>query len=314
MPVYPLQSPVTYTNVSNHGVFVAGLAHAVAPHSQIHLVRVLNDEGQGTLFWLAEALTGVISTTLRSNQVAGQVGLNKTVINLSLGLDPPENPEDVGITEKELDLIREQTDAIKNSMPSEVRAILDGLPPNSTDRIPIVALETPLAIAYSYGAVIVAAAGNESRTPPAAGPEPPLIPARYPPPFVIGVAGSDQGLGRSCFSNAGAIAAPAGGLGPGQTFPPACTPPDFTHALNTCSAQGNVDCPYAVVSFSPSVTTTGYAIWLGTSFAAPQVSGLAALLLEGGGTAQTAYTDMLTIPITIPNLPKGIIDVQQTVP
>jgi subtilisin family serine protease len=144
-------------------------------------------------------------------------------------------------------------------------------------------------------------------------PQPALRPASYPVPFVIGVAASDQALGRSCFSNAGDIAAPGGGLDPNPTAPRDCTPSAFTDGLRTCSGSGR-DCPYGVISFSPSVTTTGYALWSGTSFATPQVSGLAALLLQQNVSAQEVFTEMLTTPITDTHLGKGIVDVDQTVP
>jgi len=314
MPVHPLTPTQTYSNVSRHGVFVAGLAHAVAPHSRIHVVRVLNDQGHGTIFWLADTLIEVIRDVLQAPTTDEYQDRAKNVINLSLGIHPPNDPKEVGISDADLDFIRTQTDAISATMPAEAQAIMAGLQPNDTDRVPIVALETPLALAYSHGAVIVAAAGNESAQSPSDDPEQALRPARYPTPFVIGVAASNQALGRSCYSNKGDIAAPGGGRDPGQQPPPNCTSEVFENGLNTCGAEGDVDCPYGVVSHSPSVTTTGYAIWPGTSFAAPQVSGLAALLLERGVPAQEVFDAMRTTTVTDTNLGRGIIDVDQSLP
>jgi subtilisin family serine protease len=63
---------------ANHGFFVAGLIHALAPAARIELIRVLDDMAQGTLFTLAEALLAFIARL-------GEVNA-RGVINLSLGL------------------------------------------------------------------------------------------------------------------------------------------------------------------------------------------------------------------------------------
>ena len=309
-PVYPLQSPSSYENVSHHGVFAAGLAHAVAPHSQLHLVRVLNDEGHGTLFWLADALVGVIKATVQANPDQAPWYMNNTVVNLSLGLRHTDAP---GISQNELDYIQEQTELARQGLPDESQAILTQL--SDVAGIPLVALETPLAIAYGYGAVIVASAGNDSGESPPNDPELPQRPASYPIPFVIGVASSDQMLGRSCFSNQGDIAAPGGGRDTNNQ-PVDCTPEALQIEMTSCSNPGNPKCPYGVISYSPAVTTTGYAFWTGTSFSAPQVSGLAALLLEQPDVQaqQEVYNAMepKITPAADPNLEKGIIDVEAT--
>jgi len=76
------------TKFSDHGLFVAGLVHAVAPESQIHLIRVLNDENRGDLGTLVAALDMFITHTLEQNRGT----LDGTVINLSLGIHQPERP------------------------------------------------------------------------------------------------------------------------------------------------------------------------------------------------------------------------------
>lgn len=63
--------------LANHGLFVAGLIHALAPAAEIRLIRVLDDAAQGNLFTLVTALYEFIS-----NLPQGQ----RAVINLSLGL------------------------------------------------------------------------------------------------------------------------------------------------------------------------------------------------------------------------------------
>lgn len=75
------------TKFSDHGLFVAGLVHAVAPGSRIHLIRVLNDENRGDLGTLVTALGRFITDTLESNGGT----LHGTVINLSLGIRQPKD-------------------------------------------------------------------------------------------------------------------------------------------------------------------------------------------------------------------------------
>ncbi len=63
--------------LGNHGLFVAGLVHALAPAADIRLIRVLDDAAQGNLFTLVTALYEFISNLPEDK---------RAVINLSLGL------------------------------------------------------------------------------------------------------------------------------------------------------------------------------------------------------------------------------------
>ena len=75
----PVPNPAV--DESDHGLFIAGIIHVIAPASEIRLVRVLNDYGQGDMFSLCHALHAFIS---------GQAALGRRgVINLSLGVFPP---------------------------------------------------------------------------------------------------------------------------------------------------------------------------------------------------------------------------------
>lgn len=214
-------------DISNHGLFVAGLAHAVAPQSEIYLVRVLENDGCGDLFGINEGIQRFISQTLEAKGT-----LRGTVLNLSLGVHTPPSPEKFGL-------------------PEEVKS-----------------LEYILAEAVSLGAVVVAAAGNDSfdKLPPVP-PNEMEIPAQYP--FVVGVAASNNENDRGCFSNRGDVAAPGGD----GEFADGETP----CVLPNCLADPNL----CVISLAPN-SPTGYAYWVGTSFATPLVSGQAALLLEEG--------------------------------
>lgn len=227
---------MTRSLVASHGLYLYGLAHAVAPASQVQLVRALGPDGQGDLYSLIKAL-------YQYGQERGD-SLADTVINLSLGIHYPQdanNPDRFGL-------------------PAHISS-----------------LNHLLAQMREAGAVIVAAAGNDSMR--KAIPSPAEVPARYD--FVIGVAASararaDASSALSCFSNAGDVAAPGGdGRGAGCALP-------------QCDAQNEDACLVGPVYGDPF-----YVYWTGTSFAAPLTSGLAALLLEQDLTAPEVQTALV---------------------
>lgn len=220
-------------NVADHGLFTAGLVYAVAPQSQIHLVRVLNEYGCGDLWTLTNAINQWTAQQSRGEK------LEKTVLNLSLGVHQPR-------------------DFAEANWPPE-----------------IVSLDQALFNAYSRGAVIVAASGNDSYDSSAA--RPMQIPADWP--YVVGVAASNRDARAACYSNQGDVTTPGADGGPQKGH--RCQP--ISH---TC-APDDAECEYGVVSLA-SQPQPGYRFWVGTSFAAPLVSGQAALLLEHGlSAAQT---------------------------
>lgn len=156
---------------ASHGLFVAGLINVVAPKSDLHLYRVLDDNVQGDLFTLDGALWAFITHVRKEHPApTGSALPRPAVINLSLGIYPPADWEEQGL-------------------PAEVTT-----------------LQLFLAYARCQNMVVVAAAGN-GREPPAGPPEP-QIPASYE--FVTGVSGTNYGRRPSCFSNIGDLAAPAG--------------------------------------------------------------------------------------------------------
>jgi len=243
--------PDTLDDVRDHGLFVAGLVHAVAPASELRLIRVLNEHGCGDLFMLNEALERF------TGQMKKERGtLEGVVINLSLGVHDPEE----GVI---LDKCRP-------------------LDPEREDREDdIVSLCTALSGAYNEGAVIVAAAGNRPYNEAEAGTDPDnedepqsaQIPAAYE--FVIGVKASNVSGGSACFSYDGDVFAP-GGEGDAAN--------DCAPNVDGCSG----DCKSAVIGpvLSPprndAYWPTHYAYWSGTSFSTPLVSGVAALVRQAG--------------------------------
>jgi subtilisin family serine protease len=260
-PAMTFEAPESAVDVRDHGLFVAGLIHAVAPQSDISLTRVLDEYGRGDLYTLSREVHAFISDT-----VALSDSFDGAVINLSLGVHPPP-------------------DAAQRGLPAEITA-----------------LETALLSASGFKVVVVGAAGNDGDV------DTMQLPASHS--TVIGVAASNAQRGRGCFSNLGDIAAPGGN---GRTS-------DCIPTIENC--EGN--CGVALISLAllnDQTNATGYAYWLGTSFAAPLASGVAALILDardGDATpAQVAnriYTGALppNLPPEDTSLGAGIINLRQT--
>ena len=246
----------------DHGVFSASLVQAVAPKSDIRLVRVLNDSNRGKLDILNDELIAFIAQRELENEDEERP-LANTVINLSLGVH-------VGPQESD----------------------------NDSDE-PVETLHMILRDAYEKGAVIVAAAGNDS-----AGvvdpPQESQIPASYG--FVIGVGASNCEGGHACFSNVGDIYAPGG------DNVAACEP-----STTDCTVENEFK--NCIIGYAHHIAPDShFASWKGTSFAAPLVSGQAALLLGAGHDQAeverrikaTAKTAAVANAVPVINIPESL--------
>ena len=228
--------------MDSHGLFIANLAHAVAPDSAIHLVRVLEyDEASGlvhgSLFSVLNALYVYLESDLRSYHETGRLD-PLTVVNLSLGF--AEN--------------------LTHLKPT-IESVRDVWGSGGPEDFIVVSLETLLSRYDRPGVVFVAAAGNDGRD----FPQPPAI---YP--WVIGVAATNRNDDLACFSNGGDVSAP-GGDGDGE-----CR----IDLESSCQYYPD-DCDYSVMSVVMTEDgTAAYAHWAGTSFSTPLVSGISALALS----------------------------------
>jgi hypothetical protein len=261
-------------DVRDHGVFVAGLIHAVAPNAIIHLIRVLEDDGWGN----TNTLTAGVYEFLLSQAEFGS--LDRTVLNLSLGIRLPPRMQNLNglrndyfdnSTEPLLPALRQYFQNESSNETSYVTGFAGRSWPLHRMRTPA-ALLFLMTLADELNVTMVAAAGNHS-TPNDV--EEPMIPAAY---IDLAVAASTMDQARACFANAGDVAAPGGDARPATGGATDC---DLV-AHTGCSVS---DCAHGLISVvTPATATsaTGFAYWAGSSFATALVSGLAARRLGEG--------------------------------
>jgi hypothetical protein len=243
----------TPADVRDHGLFIAGLAYGVSKEPEIYLVRVLNDHGCGDLFTLTTAIHAFMKHMLIEFGT-----LEDVVLNLSLGV--PQPPPDFFATLRDENVDEAFVSALEQELAS---------------------LEETLSTAFAQGAVIVAASGNESGV---NDPRPANIPADYP--YVVGVAAENINNERACYSNLGDVSAPgAEGRTPGMTPADACEP-----LFQQCDPT-NGACGLGLVSLS-TFSPTGFRFWVGSSFAAPLMSGWAADNLAAGVGQSATISNM----------------------
>jgi hypothetical protein len=72
--------------MANHGLFIAGLVRDIAPAASIECIRILNDFGTGDFTSLVHALTSIEARQRPGGDLAGK----PVVVNLSLVIGPPD--------------------------------------------------------------------------------------------------------------------------------------------------------------------------------------------------------------------------------
>ncbi|GAC1615417.1 MAG: hypothetical protein NVS4B11_02350 [Ktedonobacteraceae bacterium] len=247
-----------YYFMPDHGISVAGLIRDVTPRAHIRLIRILNDYGGCDLYNLFAALTD-----LERELVSGSI--RRLVINLSLTIMPDirrlpflwfDNRQ--WPTTQLYGVMR-----VLNHIEEGLRLLFESL--------------------YAHGALVVAAAGNDSLHATQQGlvPRPPRAPARYE--TTLGVTSVNSSFAPSNFANSASI-------------------PPFDSGVATFGGDGSgaIDSnalPDAVrgIYLSPTFPTgeqnvSGWADWSGSSFSTAIMSGLATHLMAQGWSASNIIT------------------------
>lgn len=234
---------------ADHGLFLAGIIHSVAPHAELHLLHVLNDNGHGRADLMLEGLDYCLGLARSGRRV---------VVNLSLDVMIPRANELP-------DYWFGPSDGASTSQPDEQDSILEMLDRGSRWRIERL---------LDAGAVVIAAAGNDSlgrfpRLPPSA-------PATYP--GTLCVVATDRAGKIASYSNGpntlpgGSSIATFGGQGvasaSGAVVPAGADPRD--------GVVGAYIWPGVLKGGS---NRSGWVYWSGTSFATAVISGVAANVL-----------------------------------
>ena len=256
-------------HMPDHGLFVTGIIRDLAPDADIEYVRVLNDFGSGDSFTLIAALNEIYMRMAPPDPVrgtpAGGLYHVPVVINLSLMLGPNESDLPSIWYGSDADQVSAQPDMQKD----------------------LLLLRSPLHVVIqnlvARGAVIVAAAGNDSHTPTVDRRVGTSYPAAFPE--VISVAAVDQQGHATSYSNFPQILSRQNGI---------ATYGGGTPTLEELK-QDKVDAVRGVYSSStyPAMVAqdpplpdyyphnpNGWAYWSGTSFATPIISAVAARILQ----------------------------------
>lgn len=269
-------------NLSDHGTFIAGIINSIAPNVNIHLIKVLNDNGVGTLQGF---LCGLEKAVAYIKEVRATQPDTRFVINCSLTFTAPNTEAEAAIAGYTLEEVKKQlNDLLKPFQPD--------LQPDSD-------------------VLFVAAAGNESR-------EGVRKPARFPAALqnVVGVGALKRGNTPdqvspppASYSNISdtftdqfeqiteqGIAIFGGEVLQDSLVANAAAGTDDSPPAPITDAQNGVfgvytshdPIPPANADTPGTSITSGYAYWAGTSFATGAVSGLLAQLLNHGKTPKEA--------------------------
>lgn len=265
----------------DHGLFVTGILHDLVPGAKLEWVRVLNSFGVGDIHTLVYTFDQI-----QKRMTTGDMKNRPVVINLA---------SEFGPSPATLPRMWFADDGLFN--PADIAAVTANLE----------LMHTPFHMVIQslvgLGAVIVAAAGNQTPDDQQQGP---FYPAAFPE--VISVGAVDK-LGKvasySTYPTSppyhNGIATFGGGLPmalppvgnneeiPAKTYGPP-DPRTMTTALNTSGLRGLYSsASYPKLSTNdpdddyPAPNKGGWAYWEGTSFAAPIISAVAARVLESMG-------------------------------
>jgi len=252
------QNDPRYYSMADHGLFVAGLIRDIAARARIRLIRILNNYGGGDLYNLFAALTD-----LEQELVSGSI--RRLVINLSLTIMP-----DIRRLPYVWFYHRQWPSTKLMGAMRILTHVEDGL------RLLFESL-------YAHGALVVAAAGNDSFHTNKQGllPRPPRAPARYG--TTLSVASVNSRYAPSVFANAATMPPLNAGV---ATFGG-----DGLGSLDTNGLPDAVRGIFLTPTFpGGEQNTSGWADWSGSSFATPIISALGAHFLAQDWSAANAIS------------------------
>ena len=246
--------------LADHGLFIAGIIHDIARRASIECVRIIDDLCVGDLDVFAHALWRIY---WRKALNSGDLYDKPVVINMSLVMPTDAEASSLGV------------DITIGDIWSSVNQPLRGL--------------------VELGVIVTASAGNEGdlRESPGINRPPALYPAAfaYPPYSVegiipVGAVDKDgNATSYSCYPGSLGVATYGGEV-------PSVSPPDPPSSNPTLGSLDALRGIYSSVEFPPlsvdppeqyyaAPNDHAWAYWVGTSFATPIISALAARILEG---------------------------------
>ena len=263
--VYGRHYPI---RLEDHGLFIAGIVRDLAPEARIECIRVLDDLCVGEVKVIANALNQIyFRKALRSGDLYGK----PVVVNLSLVIPTDDEAKSQGVDTK--------TGGANN---------------------PWSPLKQPLQILGQLGVIIAASAGNEGDEREMSSPFRPD--ALYPAAFAYSPYNLDNLIPVGAVDSCGKVTSYSCYPGPrgvatygGEV--PSVVPPSPPYPTSNDPDVRPSDMPrgiYSSVEFPPlsldppaqyytSPNDHAWAYWVGTSFATPIISALAARVLEAGG-------------------------------
>jgi hypothetical protein len=262
----------------DHGLFVAGIINRLAPQAELHLYQVLNKNGLGDLFIIAQTLQRVL---------LGSFGGKSLVVNLSLTMNLPL--DDGCLKPNDQFKVGE---ALLNHRPWWLATLVATMFNGIFGKQHLCTCDTWLErqakglewisdLVYARNSRLIAAAGNESKGKSS------RLPAMYPAAFdrVLGVGA----LARGTATTPGLPA----------TYSNLADTPVIKGISTLGGEEGEAHGILGVYmgefpranNGSPQKNQNGWAWWSGTSFATPIVTGITASVLSclaPGSTAEDA--------------------------
>jgi len=256
----------------DHGLFVAGIIRDIAPACTLRVVRVLSDWGGG-------CLTSLIAGLEYVHDLA-ETHEGPIVVNLSLTVKAP---------------VRAALGHLYKGLLHGHEGITNPYTTPEDASLPLLDVMRGLTARKGFPILFVAAAGNDSGT-LRGNPLEPRVPAAYE--TTLGVAALNAAGQRASYSNRGDEADQVhNGIATFGGAPPAAG----DEAGTGDAVRGLFSAPaFPSDAGSPPANTTGWAQWVGTSFATPVISGVSANLLAADPTLTAAQVMATLVGLAAP--------------